>query len=412
MGKVLLVLLIVVAAVVVLTAAVNAVLMLLQLKFIEKNVKSVKYENQLRPLYDKNSGAAVFTTDGDFSVMQLTDVHIGGGWMSFNKDRKAIEAVSAMITAEKPDLVAVTGDIAYPVPFQAGTFNNRIPAKIFGRLMEKLGVYWAPVLGNHDTEAYACFNRAYIGRYYEEHRYSKNHSDKYCLFKSGDKSLHGVGNYVVQVKNTSGVITQCLFFMDTGSYVDNDFFGIFWRYDGMHQNQIDWYEKQLKDFEKYNSKLGAGVPKSLMFFHIPIAQYKEAWNQYRENGFSDTEEVKRFYGEVGEKGGVFPSLHPDKVFETICRLGSTKGTFCGHDHLNNFSMDYKGIRLTYGLTVDYLAYVGIKNYGFQRGCTMIDIRPDGSFDCKSENYYQEKYGNADCGSVTMEHYYPNVERPV
>ncbi len=83
MGKVLIVLLIVVAAVVVITAAVNTVLMLLQLKFIEKNVKSVKYENQLRPSYDTNSGAAVFTTDGDFSVMQLTDVHIGGGWVFF-----------------------------------------------------------------------------------------------------------------------------------------------------------------------------------------------------------------------------------------------------------------------------------------------------------------------------------------
>lgn len=411
MGKVLLVLLIVVAAVAIVTAAVNFVLMILQLGFIEKNVKRVKYEDQLKPSHDKESDAAVFTTDGDFRVMQLTDVHIGGGWMSFGKDRKAIEAVVSMVTEEKPDLVAVTGDIAYPVPFQSGTFNNRIPARIFGRLMEKLGVYWAPVLGNHDTEAYAYFSRRYIGRYYEEHRYSKNHSDKYCLFKSGDNSIDGVGNYAVQVRNNLGVITQCLFFMDTGSYVDYDIFGIFWRYDGMHQNQIDWYEKQLRNFEKYNMRLGAEMPKSLMFFHIPIAQYKEAWEQYRKNGFSDTPDVKRFYGEVGEKGGVFPSLHPDKVFETICRLGSTKGTFCGHDHLNNFSLDYKGVRLTYGLTVDYLAYVGIKKYGFQRGCTMINLRPDGSFDCVSENYYQKKYCSADCGSVTMEHYYPNVERP-
>lgn len=119
MGKVLLVLLIAVAAVVVVTAAVNFVLMFLQLGFIEKNVKRVKYEDQLEPFYDEKSGAAVFTTDGDFRVMQLTDVHIGGGWMSFGKDRKAIEAVVAMVTEEKPDLVAITGDIAYPVPFQS-----------------------------------------------------------------------------------------------------------------------------------------------------------------------------------------------------------------------------------------------------------------------------------------------------
>ena len=35
----------------------------------------------------------------------------------------ALNAVAAMVTAEKPDLVIVTGDIAYPVPFQAGTFT-------------------------------------------------------------------------------------------------------------------------------------------------------------------------------------------------------------------------------------------------------------------------------------------------
>ena len=87
------------------------------------------------------------------------------------------------------------------------------------------------------------------------------------------------------------------------------------------------------------------------------------------------------YGGIGEKGGLFPSLHPDNVFDTLQQVGSTRGTFCGHDHLNNLSVTYKGIRLTYGLSVDYLAYIGIKNYGAQRGFTRITVRPDGSFDC-------------------------------
>ena len=74
--------------------------------------------------------------------MQLTDVHIGGGWMSFFKDRRAIDCVVRMVTVEQPDLVAVTGDIAYPVPFQSGTFNNKTAARLFGRVMQNLGVYW------------------------------------------------------------------------------------------------------------------------------------------------------------------------------------------------------------------------------------------------------------------------------
>ena len=114
--------------------------------------ETVQYENQLKPVKDQN-GNWTFTTDKDFKVMQLTDIHIGG-WMSLDKDAKALNAVAAMITAEKPDLVVVTGDIAYPVPFQAGTFNNLSGAKIFAALMEKLGVYYTVCFGNHDSEAY------------------------------------------------------------------------------------------------------------------------------------------------------------------------------------------------------------------------------------------------------------------
>ena len=80
--------------------------------------------------------------------------------------------------------------------------------------------------------------------------------------------------------------------------------------------------------------------------------------------------------------------------------------FFGHDHLNNMSLRYKGITLSYGYTVDYLAYKKIETYGRQRGCTMITVSPDGTFTVDKENYYQEKYvpvGEKE--KVTMEKYY-------
>lgn len=87
----------------------------------------------------------------------------------------------------------------------------------------------------------------------------------------------------------------------------------------------------------------------------------------------------------------------------MLELGSTQAIFCGHDHKNNFSLDYKGIRLTYGMSVDYLAYPGIYKLGIQRGCTMISFYPDGSFDCAQESYYQDKYESVyEKESVTMQ----------
>lgn len=276
--------------------------------------------------------------------------------------------------------------------------------------MQNLGVYWAPVLGNHDTESYAVYNRRYIGKYYQKQKFAKAGSKSYCLFCSGPEGVDGVGNYTVAVKNSRGAVTQALFFTDTGSYVDGDYLGFMWKYDGMHKNQMDWYRGEVKALTAYNRALGAPMPKSLMFFHIPIAQYKTAWEAYKENGYKDTGEVQVHYGGIGEKGGLFPSLHPDNVFDTLQQVGSTRGTFCGHDHLNNLSVTYKGIRLTYGLSVDYLAYIGIKNYGAQRGFTRITVHPDGSFDCQPVSYYQKPFWNGE-EQVQMTPYYPPEKNP-
>ncbi len=54
--------------------------------------------------------------------------------------------------------------------------------------------------------------------------------------------------------------------------------------------------------------------------------------------------------------------------------------FCVHDHYNNISLEYKGIRLTYGMSIDYLAMPGIDKDTEQRGAELITIHPDSAFD--------------------------------
>ena len=353
---------------------------------------TVEYDNQLVPEKDAR-GNYTFVTDNAFKVLQLTDVHIGGGWLSFKKDAMSINACAAMISAEKPDLVIVTGDIAYPVPFQAGTFNNMPPAQIFASMMEKLGVYWTLAFGNHDTEIYSYFSRERISELYSSDAYP------HCLFQTGPDDVDGYGNQIIAVKNTQGVLTQLLYVLDSHTYTDGDYLGFMWKYDNIHANQVQWYADTLKEYQADNDAAYAAlgmdkIPplKSCMFFHIPLTEYKDAWYSYVENGQKDTEDVHLVYGTAGEsKKVVYCGMGEDDMFETVQELGSTQAIFCGHDHLNNFSLDYKGIRLTYGRSIDYLAYAGIYKLGSQRGCTVITLSPDGSFDCTAESYYQEKY---------------------
>lgn len=372
--------------------------------------EAVEKEDRLVPEKDED-GNWTFTTDRDFKVLQITDIHIGGGFMSLKKDAMALNAVAAMVKAEKPDLVIATGDVSYPVPFQAGTFNNLASAEVFTALMEKLGVYWTLGFGNHDTEAYSYYSREDISNFYG----ADARDNTYCLFEAGPEDIDGYGNQIINIKNSDGIVTQAIFVFDSHSYVDGDVLGIMWKYDNIHENQVAWYEESIKKLNSNNAEIakekGLDIPetvKSSAFFHIPLTEQKDAWYEFADNGFKDTENVKLVYGTAGEgKKVVYPGIGEDGLFEKMLELGSTQAVFCGHDHYNNFSLEYKGIRLTYGMSIDYLAYPGIYKEGSQRGCTVITFSPDGSFDCKSEGYYQEKYSSVyDKEEVVMQELVP------
>lgn len=387
LGKVLLIVLAVIAIIAAVVAALNIVTVKSERNFVSGSITPVEYEEQLVPVID-DDGYYTFTTDGDFKVMQLTDIHIGGGIMSGKKDNMALNAVAAMVSAEKPDLVIVTGDVAYPVPFQSLTFNNKPSAVTFAQLMEKLGVYWCVVYGNHDTEAYSYFTREEIS----DAVYGDKELYPHCLFQKGPEDVDGCGNYVIKVKNSIGEITQCFFMFDSHSYTDNDYFGIMWKYDAIHENQIKWYKDTVAALTEENAGI---TPKSLAFFHIPPLEMREAYYEYRDNGFKDTKDVKYVYGKAGEKNlVVYSSAKNNGLVDAFLSEKSTQGVFFGHDHINNISLDYKGLRLTYGYSIDYLAYSGIYKYGLQRGCTLITTKQDGSFDYHGENYYQDKYVSA------------------
>lgn len=348
-----------------------------------KSLQAVAADDKVEPLsapvIDKETGYWTFTCDREFKILQLTDVHIGGGFLSLGKDNKAIDAVYDMISYTKPDLVIITGDMAYPVPFSSGSFNNLTPTKIFAQLMEQMGIYWAFGYGNHDTEVYSYYDREEISEYY------LNSGLKRCLFQRGPKDVDGEGNYVINVKNSSGIITQSLFILDSHAYSK----GFFRDYDNLHQNQVDWYESEVKRLTEINKSHGAtDVIKSLMFFHIPLVEYKTAFDEYKNNGYKDTDNVKYYYGIVGEPNDLIScGVNQDNMFEKMIELKSTQGVFAGHDHLNNFSLDYNGgsgdyyVRLTYGLSIDYLAYFGIAKKTAQRGGTVITLKPDTTFDC-------------------------------
>ena len=182
--------------------------------------------------------------------------------------------------------------------------------------------------------------------------------------------ITGRNNQLIELRNADGTLNQALFLIDSNAYTGDGFN----KYDFIHDDQVDWYKEQVLREEKEE---GHVVP-SMIFFHIPLQEYKEAYKLYE----SGSDEVKYCFGTNDEEmmDKVCCSEYPSKLFDTAKELGSTTGFFCGHDHYNNMSLEYKGMRLTYGMSIDYLAMPGIARDTKQRGATLITVHDDGSDD--------------------------------
>ena len=314
-----------------------------------------------------NDGCFVLTKkkDKDFRILQLTDIHLGGSIFTKKLDNKALKACEELIKYASPDLVCVTGDVSFPLPHKTLSINNMKPARLFGSLMEKIGIPWTFVYGNHDSEVFATHKKSDLSSYYA--------SCPNCLFKSSAEGITGDSNYVIKLRNEDGKLNQLLVFIDSNAYAKKGFFSGF---DYIHDDQVEWYEKEIKRVAKEEER--SNIP-SLCFFHIPLVEYRDAWWALQEQ----SEDCVYHFGCVQETDQYFGTSHTrGKMFDKMQELGSTKGVFVGHDHYNTQSVTYKGIQLTYGMSIDYLAYNGIKKRINQRGATIIDIKDDSSFHCQ------------------------------
>lgn len=288
--------------------------------------------------------------DTAYTVLQITDVHILN---DEKKDAKAYKTITEMINTTKPDMIAVTGDVT-------SEKENFTAFKSFCSFMEEFKIPWAFVYGNHegldikyepgeklDPEKIA--DKQTLNDYLE--------SLQYCIYERGDENVDGMGNYYYIVRDENGKALTSLIFMDSNSY-DEENNG----YDHFHDNQIAWYEKTVKQIAKEENGDENKVVPSLAFFHIPMKEYMTGYK-----------EGTRLWGHKFPKEDGTPAVD-DNMFETMKALGSTKGCYAGHDHMNNFSVEYQGIRLTYGLSCDHNIYMTPF-----RGGTLINIKKDGSF---------------------------------
>ena len=303
----------------------------------------------------------IISPNQNFKILQLTDLHLGFGLFSKKSDRQVLDGVNTLIRNASPDLIILTGDIIYPFLPKSGTLNNIKQMKKVMSFLDGFKIPYTMVFGNHDLEIGSKGSREDLAEILK--------TGEYSIFSEGKSDIYGVGNFMINLRKPNTELVSSLVMLDSNMYGKGWFFSGF---DCIHEDQIDWCMTTLSKLKEEKQDL-----KALTFFHMPILEYKVAYEKMKLGDKS----VTYNFGSVGETNDYFGvSKNNCELFDRAVENGVIKGMFCGHDHLNTISLTYKDIMLVYGMSLDYLAYKGIKKRYTQRGGTVITISPTGEFE--------------------------------
>ena len=263
----------------------------------------------------------------DFVILNITDVHLADIGERVKQGNETLKTLDALIRDVNPDLITVTGDIVC----DDATYHA---IRRFTDFMESFDIPWAPIFGNHDDEGNCDLS------YLADIMLNSPH----CIMKKGDPAM-GVGNYVICITEEARIVTA-LFMMDSHHGLVN-------------AQQVDWFSSLAAQIDAESE----GTAEIAVMLHIPTAEFESAYNAAYD---PETKSFRDGFGAFGEKYEEVCCARRDGVpyeegfFSALKEAGNVKHLICGHEHMNDFSIVWDGIRLTYTMKVG-------KSSGYQPG---------------------------------------------
>ncbi len=271
------------------------------------------------------------------------------------------KTVRELVARTEPHLITLSGDIAYGE--QEDYLNNY---KAFAEFVNSFDIPWTLVFGNHDHSGGEALMRNVAKEFLL-------YSD--FVFELGDENM-GVGNFVIEITEAGHPVFALIM---TDSHDRTPYNGeLTWA--RLYPCQIKWYKEQV---ERLNAE---GCLGSALIMHIPIYAYREAFAlayagvkepsevTYEESLGSDiwNEGYKASYGLKYEDICSYPE--DEGMLDAIVEGGNTKLVLCGHDHVNCFKINCRGIDLMYSLKTGKGCYCNKA----MNGGTLLSISSDGN----------------------------------
>lgn len=274
-----------------------------------------------------------FRDDQTFTLVQFTDTHFRNAEPADELTRAMIEAV---LDAERPDAVMLTGDVIAG----GGCLDPAASWRYAVEPIEARGIPWAAVFGNHDDE----------GSLTRSQLMDVQRSFANCVSEPGPADVSGVGNYALPIGASRGDATAAILYgFDSNAYTETKLDGYGW----IRRDQIAWY---LDTAKRFRAKSGEPLP-ALAFFHIPLPEYDEVWDLHPCFG-------------VKYEAVCCPRINTG-LFAAMHEAGDVLGVFVGHDHVNDYDGNLHGIRLCYGRGSGFNTY---GRNGFPKGGRVIRLR--------------------------------------
>ena len=251
-----------------------------------------------------------FNANHKFKIVQFTDVH----WIYDDpKSEEAAERMREVLDAERPDLVVYTGDIIFAKPAAPALQRALEPA------IER-GIPFAVTWGNHDDEQ--DMTRTELSAYIKDMKGN---------LTSHTEGISGQTNYTLSVKSSDGRRDAAvLYIFDSHSYSKIERVK---GYDWIKHDQVAWYLERSKAFTTANG--GQPLP-ALAFFHIPLPEMR------------DMTQNQNIYMVGTRKEMVCAPEINTGLATAMLTAGDVMGLFVGHDHVNDYVVDWYGILMGYG----------------------------------------------------------------
>ena len=266
-----------------------------------------------------------YNEDGSFRVMVLADAHITA-WGSQTQVNDIKARIKSLVDRIDPNLIIFTGDNTIGSS-DKDKLKQNIDALV--SYIEQKEIPWCHVYGNHDHE----------GGMTQAEQHPIWQSYEYCISKDV-ADISGTGNCVFGVYKDNGQLGSLVWLLDSGAYLEGG------GYDYIRDDQIQWYKDSSNLIKEYNN--GEQVP-GIMAFHIPLIENRTA-NSYKNN----KEHVYEWTGEYNEMA--HSSNEDTELLETIWELGDVKAIVTGHDHINDYMYNYKGVKLCASPNISNMSY--------------------------------------------------------